>query len=171
MPGAPHGGDVIDALVDCHLRMRQCTRRAAELDSQPEPGPETTREVAAKIHRYFTVALPLHEEDEEGSLFPRLLERMPQLRQRLAAFRRDHEALNDGVAGIVAASLEVKSGPGDAAAVGRLASAARALEDVWQSHLSAEEGELFPAARQALSAEDRAAIRQEMDARRARLPR
>lgn len=171
-PPHPRSEDVPDVLVDCHLRMRQVTTLAVELAARPSPLLEEVREVASKVHRYFTVALPLHEEDEETSLFPRLLARAPELAATISTLREDHQAHDLRVGALVAVCLELKTSPQRSQELrGALGTAAQALAETWSTHLAAEERELFPAVSTALSAEDRSAIREEMRARRAHLPR
>ena len=166
----PRSEDVPDVLVDCHQRMRQFTALAAELAAKSSVPPDEVREVAARIHRYFTVALPLHEEDEERSLFPRLLARVPELAPHIAALREDHTAHAERVGALLAVCGELQSAPERADALREaLARAAEALGETWSVHLTREERDVFPAVRTGLSAEERAAIRQEMKERRARL--
>jgi hemerythrin-like domain-containing protein len=158
--------------VDCHQRLRQFTALAAELAARPDVPFDEVREVAGKIHRYFTVALPLHEEDEERSLFPRLLLRVPELAPHIAALRGDHSAHAEGVGALLAVCQELSRAPERADALREtLGRAAQALAETWSVHLTAEERDVFPAVRALLSPEDRAAIREEMKERRARLPR
>jgi len=159
-------------LVDCHQRMRQFTALAAELAAHPEAPPEEVREVAAKVHRYFTVALPLHEEDEERSLFPRLLALAPELAPAIAALREDHVAHAERVGTLLEVCRQLAAAPERSVALrARLASAAEALADTWRVHLLVEERDIFPAVRTVLSAAERSAIREEMRKRRADLPR
>jgi hemerythrin-like domain-containing protein len=169
---SPRSEDVPDVLVDCHQRMRQFTALAAELAARPAASPDEVREVTAKVHRYFTVALPLHEEDEEASLFPRLLKRAPELGPKIASLREDHAAHADRVGRLLAVCAELQAAPEYSDALREaLGSAAEALAEVWRVHLAAEEQDVFPSVRTALSAEDRKSIREEMRERRARLPR
>jgi iron-sulfur cluster repair protein YtfE (RIC family) len=169
---SPRSEDVPDVLVDCHQRLRQFTALAAELAARATATAGEVREVTAKVHRYFTVALPLHEEDEEASLFPRLLERAPELAPRIASLREDHAAHADRV-GKLLAICEQLQGPAEGSHALReaLGHAASALAEAWRVHLAAEEQDIFPAVHTALSAEDRKCIREEMRERRARLPR
>ncbi len=163
--------DVLEVLLDCHQRLRQVTALAAGLASRPEAPADAVAAVAARALRYFTVALPLHEEDEERSLFPRLLEQAPELATTLAALRADHQRQMEQVEVLVALCQQVQSWPERTAhLMGALAAAAQALQQSWQGHLDTEERDVFPAARRALSAEARTAIRDEMRARRAHLP-
>jgi hemerythrin-like domain-containing protein len=164
--------DVPDVLVDCHLRLREVTRLAAELAARPDASPEDVREVASKVSRYFTVALPLHEEDEEISLFPRLLLRLPALAPTIAALRDDHAAHAERVAAVLAVCQELEASSERSETLrGELAATASALAEGWRTHLATEERDLFPAVRTALSDEERAVICAEMRARRAHLSR
>jgi hemerythrin-like domain-containing protein len=170
-PPPPRSEDVPDALIDCHAKMRQFTALALELSLREGVGEEEVREVAARVHRYFTVALPLHEEDEESSLFPRLLARAPELEGTISSLRQDHEAHARQVAELLGVCAVLKAQPERAEALkGELASAAQALAETWKHHLASEEKDVFPKVTTALDAEERAAIREEMRARRARLP-
>jgi hemerythrin-like domain-containing protein len=168
----PRSDEVPDVLVDCHLRLRHFTGLALELAAQRMAEPGQVREVAAQVHRYFTVALRVHEEDEERSLFPRLLARVPSLAQTIRSLREAHEAHAVRVGALVALCQELQTWPERFPVLREeVAQAAAALAEAWQVHLTTEETELFPSARTMLTAEDRAAIREEMRARRARLPR
>jgi hemerythrin-like domain-containing protein len=159
-------------LVDCHQRMRQFTALAAELAARPTAPPDDVREVTSKVHRYFTVALPLHEEDEEASLFPRLLKRAPELGPRIAALRDDHAAHAEHVGRLLAVCEQLQMAPEHSDALRQaLGHAAEALAEIWRVHLAVEERDVFPSVRTALTEEDRRAIREEMRERRARLPR
>ncbi len=164
--------DVPEALVDCHARLRQLTGRATALGASPGATAEAVREVAEKLYRYLTVSLPLHEEDEEASLFPRLLRQAPELAPTLAALRADHQVQAQRVAPLVSLCQRVQRAPEQAAALaGTLAAAAKAIQDVFQTHLVTEERDVFPSVRRVLADSARAEIREEMRARRAHLPR
>jgi hemerythrin-like domain-containing protein len=171
-PRSPRSEDVPEVFLDCHQRMRQFTALAADLAARPTATADDVREVAAKVHRYFTIALPLHEEDEEASLFPRLLGHAPELGPRIASLREDHAAHASWVASLLAICEQLQAAPERAEALrASLARTAQALADAWRTHLAAEEQEIFPAVRTVLSAKDKADIREEMKERRARLPR
>lgn len=171
-PPKTRSEDVPDVLVDCHLRMREVTRLAAELASRPDASLEDVRDVASKVDRYFTVALPLHEADEEVSLFPRLLLRVPTLGPTIAALRDDHAAHAQRVAAVLAICQELKaSKESDDSLRRELAATAVSLAEAWRPHLATEERDVFPWVKTALSEEERVTIRDEMRGRRAHLPR
>jgi hemerythrin-like domain-containing protein len=70
--GTRHEGEltVRDRLLDCHERIRKFCALAKRL-SEGAPA-QMASEAAAQLHRYFSVALPLHMRDEDESLRPRL---------------------------------------------------------------------------------------------------
>ncbi len=156
--------------MDCHHRLRKVTALAVALGQGPAAPAEAVRDVAAKLHKYFAVALPLHEEDEDRSLFPRLLEAAPELAPTIALLRVDHHRQGPPVAALVALCVQVQGQPQLASQLGgALAAAAEAVLASWQDHLAIEEREVFPAARR-LSSAARTAIAEEMRARRTHLP-
>jgi iron-sulfur cluster repair protein YtfE (RIC family) len=161
-----------ETLLDCHLRLRQVTAAAGALAAKTSAPVDEVQEAATKVHRYFTVALPLHEEDEERSLFPRLLARVPALAPTIARLREGHGAHSARVGAVVALCRELQTWPERFPTLrSELASAATALTESWEAHLSLEEADLFPPVIAGLTAGDREAIRDEMRARRANLPR
>jgi len=161
---------VPEALLDCHRRLRKVTALAVALGQGPAAPAEEVRAVAAQVHKYFTVALPLHEEDEDRSLFPRLLEAAPEIAATIALLRADHQRQEPPVAALVALCGQLRGRPELASQLaGALAAAADAVVASWQDHLAIEERELFPAASR-LPAAARTAIVEEMRARRAHLP-
>src|SRR5690242_6505881 len=83
-------GDVFDALLDCHARIRTFLGLARRLAGD-DPATETeTRDAAAAVERYFTVALPLHVLDEDESLLPRLRGRNADLDLAIALMHGEH---------------------------------------------------------------------------------
>jgi hemerythrin-like domain-containing protein len=163
--------DVVEALIDCHTRLRKITTLAGELATRFNTSTEEVADVVAKVHCYFTVALPLHEEDEERSLFPRLVAHAPELAAVIAGLRTDHDAHARHVGALLELCLVLKTAPErwlelrDA-----LGTEARAVAEAFGVHLDAEECHLFPRVKPALQAEELSCIREEMRARRAGLP-
>jgi hemerythrin-like domain-containing protein len=155
---------LVALLADCHARIRIFTALAVKLGEERAPEAER-REAAERLHRYFTIALPLHVADEEQSLRPRLdVTAPPELARALAAMAREHDAHDALLAPLLAAWDALGRGaPADVAALSPLA---RALERATRAHLEAEERILFPAAAR-LPARDQHAIVSELRARRA----
>ena len=57
--------DAVGLLVACHARIRSFTATALRLSQAVGAEPSEVADVAGAVHRYFTVALPLHVEDED----------------------------------------------------------------------------------------------------------
>jgi hemerythrin-like domain-containing protein len=142
-----------ERLEDLAWTAREAKGAAADVDA--------IRDVAA----FFARAVRRHEDDEEGSLFPRLRgnAEAQALIERLTAEHREHLALHARLDTIIA-SLDRT--PDDPAAIADLAQVAEALAIAYRSHVDAEEQTLFPAARAALDAGELEAIAREMQERR-----
>ena len=63
--------DVASLLLGCHQRIRHFTTLALNL-SRPDVPPAQVAAAAAAVYRYYSQALPLHEADENESVYPRL---------------------------------------------------------------------------------------------------
>src|SRR5512135_3141885 len=97
----PVAEDPFAWLADCHERIRRFSSLAVSLSRAPAETPAAElADAAASIVRYFTVALPLHEQDEEASLAPRLENRplSDAARTALASLAPDHRRLEEVLA-------------------------------------------------------------------------
>ena len=159
--------DAIDLLLECHTRIRTFTAVALRLGQDASLDDATILGGARSVARYFTLALPLHEQDEEVSILPRLRGQSPQLDQSLDRMLRDHKAHELHVQGVILACEGLVATPARAPSLRvRLVEHARALLAHWASHLVEEEIVLFSAVRSALSAGEQAAILLEIRRRR-----
>lgn len=125
-------------------------------------------EVVREAVEYFDKTVTRHFLDEEGSLFPRLSTRLPELSEALAKLSAEHPdqiALQTEIA-TVAKGLDGESRP---AAGKALLEAASKLAAVHEAHVKREDA-LFASANGALTAEDDAEIVAEMGTRRDRAP-
>jgi len=152
-----------DRLVDCHARIRSFCALARRLSAGgPAAG---TREAAEQLHRYFSIALPLHVRDEDESVRPRL-ERIadPVVDAALAAMSAEHVEADAGLAELLEQWSAIAREPSDARC---LATAGRAawLDAYMLRHLEAEETRIFPALDRLPRAEHDAIVA-EMQARR-----
>lgn len=149
--------DPFEQLTRSHRRLEERLRDlldAARDDGLDEIG-------AREVMEFLGRQVKRHEEDEEGSLFPRVANRA-DLTAVIAGLRAEHAsqaALHDELA------RALGDKPVRPHEVRRIAIA---LEEAYRRHIDVEEAVLFPAARRALSAEDLAAIFDEMQARRGR---
>ncbi|MGH9413356.1 MAG: hemerythrin domain-containing protein [Terriglobales bacterium] len=156
--------DAIDLLLGCHCRIRHFTTMARRL-AEPEAPSDQIPAAARAVYRYYKVALPLHEADENQSVYPRLRAAAPpgDLADANQAMVDQHVSIDRIIAELLPQWEALEQHPGTAPAT---AAAAQRLDEAWRDHLELEERLIFPALRAHLSQEDRTAIRQEMIARR-----
>lgn len=164
--------DLRGHLLACHQRIRQFSATARKL-GDPSISPADAADACRAVRRYFTVAMPLHHEDEERSILPRLAAAGPpsDLRRALEAMRVEHAAIDRAVNEAVALWDAVLADPAAwIAARSRLEETGARLEELFAAHLLLEETFVFPALERLLLPEDQAAIVSEIRARRAQPP-
>ena len=81
---APASSTPLEMLQGCHVRIRHFMQLSRTLSQALDAPQAEIAEAAAALVRYFSQALPLHEADENETLFPRL---HLSLASRLAAAR------------------------------------------------------------------------------------
>src|SRR5690242_2890274 len=170
-PAEPNPAEetAVEALLGCHNRIRYFTEVSQKLAAAVGQPPADIASVAEKIHRYFTVALPLHEADENVSLDPRLRRavREERIAQASAEMVRQHKDINEVLQQLIPMWATLQRHP---EALADLAPALRdksaRLSELFTGHLALEEGTVFPAMREFLSQEDLDGIRAEMKERR-----
>jgi len=146
---------------DVMAELLDAARRFAA--GRPDPGDlDLVRDAVA----YFARAATRHFVDEEGSVFPRLSTRRPELAQALAELSAEHPAQIAMHAEVAAAAHDLD---GDARpnAGKTLLDAANRLAEAHHAHVVRED-EIFATAHEALTAEDDAEIVAEMEMRRGR---
>lgn len=127
---------------------------------------DTDLDVVRDAVAYFERAVTRHFLDEEGSVFPRLSTRRPELAEALASLSAEHPAqiaLQNAVAECVR-QLDGESRPGAGKA---LLEVAERLAEQHRMHV-AREDEIFRGAHEALTAQDDSDIVAEMETRRDR---
>jgi hemerythrin-like domain-containing protein len=161
-------GDAVDALLECHERIRQMSGLAGAIAAAQDRPDAEVREAAGRVRRYFSGSLAQHVEDEEQSLLPRLRGRDASIDAALARMETEHGEHEALVARLVAACTELERDPAALPVLrAELAEVSARLAGDFASHLDSEEQIVFPAVRQLLSADERDQIRAEMRARRA----
>lgn len=163
----PAAGDAVDLLLECHDRIRSFLALARRVAEAGPAERDDLPEAAARVHRYFTQALPLHARDEEDSILPRLHGRDPAVDRELVTMTREHAEHEDPMRRLVGACEIIARDPDRHAALAHdLGAAARELEAHFAAHLRREEEVVFPAMRRLLDRAEDAAIVRELRARR-----
>lgn len=157
---------LLGLLRACHARIRHFAGLATELATRPGLPPATVSDAAARCHRYFAQALPLHVRDEEDSLVPRLRGKAAPLDAMLASMQAQHAAHGPPLREFLAALERCVATPADDDARARLAPLAATLSADFEVHLAEEEAVLFPAIERLLPAAEQAAVVTELRARR-----
>jgi iron-sulfur cluster repair protein YtfE (RIC family) len=161
------GGDAVDALLDCHARIREMTALARALAGAHGRTEAEVAEAAARVRRYFTESLAHHVEDEEQSLLPRLRGRDPAVDAALDQMAAEHAAHESLVASLVAVCAALESRPAALSEKrAELDPVSAQLASELAVHLAGEEQIIFPAVRRLLSTDERDQVRAEMRARR-----
>jgi iron-sulfur cluster repair protein YtfE (RIC family) len=159
--------DAVDLLLECHVRIRDFLAMARRVGEARGTAPEELAQAAARVHRYFTQALPLHAQDEEDSILPRLRGRDAALDRALADMAREHGEHERPLAVLAGACAEVARDPARLAPLAPVLLAATGeLERHFAVHLEREEAVVFPAIRRLLAAGEDAAIVAEIRRRR-----
>jgi len=160
--------DVVDLLRDCHERIRRFLVQARRLAEAASAEPAEIRAAAGQIRRYFTEAFPMHVDDEDEQIAPRLQGASSDVDRALAMMASGHASHGALIARLVAICASVEQDPRRLAVASiELARVAALLATELEAHLELEERAIFPALRR-LPQHVRDAIRGAIRARRAR---
>lgn len=162
---------LVDLLLECHGRIRRFLGFARRLATTDDIAAEEARTVAGQIRRYFVVAFPMHLEDEDLDLTPRLRGTSRDVDAALAQMSEEHVSHASLVSELVELCGAIERDPPQRDALAaRLAHAAHALEAALEPHLVREERVIFPALA-GLPPHDQEAIHLAIRARRDRAMR
>lgn len=142
----PATEEPVDLLLACHGRLRHFSELSLALATRVDVDGEQIRDASHRLLRYFRVALPLHEADEEQTLAPALAAIMtPQQAEAVEAMRDQHSMLHDVLAELFPhwERAELEPPAIDRAAIAPHARKLRAILDI---HLALEEAVIFPIA-------------------------
>ena len=104
--------DAVALLLECHGRIRAFLAMARRLGEASDESAEAVSDAAIQVHRYFTLALPLHARDEEESSLPRLRDRDPLLDLQLDVMVREHQEHQRPLGRLTEACAEIGADPG-----------------------------------------------------------
>ena len=166
---APEVEDAVSLLLGCHDRIRHFTEVGERLAQSPQ-APATDRAAAARaVLRYYTVALPLHEADENESVYPRLKRALPpgELAHANQQMVEQHAGIDATIAELVPMWQQIERDPQSQNELGELLRHRTGhLRSLWNAHLALEEEQVIPAMRKYLPPQDLSQIAQEMRDRR-----
>ena len=88
--------DPMDLLLACHGKVRHFCQLLERLSRHvlQHGSDDQARDAAIAIGRYFTIAAPLHHEDEDLDLYPALAQMDASLADVAQALSQEHAALN-----------------------------------------------------------------------------
>ena len=159
--------DPVGLLLDCHKRIRHFTGVAQKMIGPHDADDESVRLAAESVARYFEKALPLHAEDEDDSLLPRL--EGAGVACETERMHAEHAEIHSLIGELLPSWKKLIANPASLPELREpLAGPTQRLSDVFDKHLAYEEAELFPHVRDALEEPLRRKIFAEMRARRAR---
>jgi hemerythrin-like domain-containing protein len=163
--GAPPSfDDPIAMLEACHRRIEQHLGTLARAAASLAADPTAALAALAQVVGYFDAAGVRHHQDEEFSLFPRIMgDETAELLGRLEAEHRTHDAIYLSARTVIG---RVVDDPSLAARLApELIDHAAAMDAAYRDHIRVEEADLFPRAR-ALDPREIRAIGLEMRLRR-----
>lgn len=161
--------DAVDMLLACHQRIRNFTGIATRLAAVEGAGAPEIANAAEAVHRYYAIALPLHEADENDSVYPRLRERLTDQGERasLQSMVDQHGPIDAVVARLLPLWEKLKLQPELRTEYATaLNEDSQRLQQLWTEHLALEEEIVFPLIRSRLTANDLRDIHREMKVRR-----
>jgi len=156
-------------LIACHQRIRHFTAIARRIAESNDAPPEQVADAAADLHRYFYVALPLHEADENVSIDPRIEAAVPgtEAAQASKEMVRQHLDIRAVLNSLLPLWDALCREPEKLSSFSpRLLVLSNRLEKLWDAHLKLEEEIVFPAMEKYLSAQEKEEILREMRERR-----
>lgn len=157
----------IEHLAACHRRIEKrlstLERAGSSLDAHRDQALAAIQESL----RFFSTAGVLHTEDEEQSLFPRLLPRLSESeRQIVAALETEHQAAQALHAELDSLVARLQSEPLTPSVVEQFRNCVSRLSTLYQRHIALEDSTVAELSRNHLSAEQLAGISAEMKRRR-----
>lgn len=165
---APAQRDVVEVLLEAHVETRQVLAMADSLAASNAV--VATQEIAAHVADYLEWLLPLHCEDEDASIEPRLKGRHPVVDDALVAMTRQHAALQGPLARLRLVCRQVANDVTRLHALRfELSRAAVDLRARLAEHTALEESIVFPALKRMLYVDELEDIATEMLARRGSL--
>lgn len=158
--------NLVDLFLECHQRIRTFVHLAEKVGRRYElPQPEVI-DTCQRCERYFTEALPLHVEDEEKSLLPRLRGVGQDVNNALATMHEQHIEHEPLLRALLESLQSDRSEPDLRQHRELLTAGAAQLALELEKHLTLEEQIIFSAARSRMPLDAQDLVLQELRARR-----
>jgi iron-sulfur cluster repair protein YtfE (RIC family) len=160
----------VEMLLGCHARIRHFMQLSRTLASAENVSPQEVADAAAAIFRYFSLALPMHEADENESLFPRIHAALPVgnlAREAAETMVEQHKAIDELAGELLFLCSSLDRNPERLSSLAqRLEHVTCALDQIFAAHLRLEETVIFPAIQELLSPAQIGEMLLEMNERR-----
>jgi hemerythrin-like domain-containing protein len=134
-------------LLDCHAHIRHFMQLGRTLPDSEGIPPQKLANAANSVARFFDQDLPLHQADEDQSLFSRL-HAPPQcelVRVAVETMVEQHKAINEVIAEFLPLCDTLARHPERLLSISRrLGDVSQALQQVFAAHLILEETVIFP---------------------------
>lgn len=164
-------GDLVDALLDCHERIRRFSGIARRLADAQGATEADIAEAAESVRRYFQEGLPHHVADEEESILPRLRGKDLDADRALETMEREHRSHEPKLARLVELCATLATTPSRHPELNaELRTLSTELAEELERHLALEEEITFPAIRRHLPEDLQRTIAEEMSRRRRSQP-
>jgi len=161
----PPATDLVSLLLECHERIRTFAALAVAVGDQPGLPADQIEAAHQRIVRYFSESLPLHVQDEERSILPRLAGRSAAIDGTLATMQAQHQAHEAPLRQLTKLCSSTRAAP-DTAGTPAFRDVAHHLDHELRLHLELEEASLFPVLGAQLSPDEQTVVMVEMRARR-----
>jgi hemerythrin-like domain-containing protein len=165
--------DPLGLLSDCHRRIEKFLAQLIRVTEMAKGGTlaESQEEALAVALRYFAKAAPLHTQDEETSLFPRLRDtEAPEAQNALAALdalESDHRAADIAHEEVDRLGRRwLREGNLSPDETARLLAVLQKLQALYAAHIAVEDKQVFPLAGRLLETSALAGLGREMATRR-----
>lgn len=169
----PETNDAVGLMLACHTRIRSFGLLAVRLGQAAGTAEDEVAQAAGALHRYFSVALPLHVADEDLSLRPRL-ERAgatTEVARALSTMSIQHLDIDQVLSKALPLWLAISRGEARLAqCADELLCLGRSLGEKFDAHLDLEERVIFPFVRAALPVSEQEALASEIRRRREAAP-
>lgn len=156
-------------LLACHGRIRSFSEMAVRLAEARGVSSEAVSATAAALERYFTVAFPLHAEDEELRIAEALVRHPlgPEASEVMQRLHGEHQALDALLAQLVPSWRTLIEAPTRFAELAEALVPSHAFREQVLAHADTEERILFPEIARVVPAAELGEIAVAMRARRA----